>query len=96
MQILHLESKSHWITISGWCEDNEIITIDVYDSMNSNILNQELISQISSFFKGHENLQKFMFVFHRVSHQIDGSSCGVHAIANAIVLCNHGLPEFYI
>jgi hypothetical protein len=30
-----------------------------------------------------------------VTHQLDPSSCGVHSIANAIVLCNNGLPEWH-
>ncbi len=44
------------------------------------------------------NLEYLQLVFHKVTHQLDPSdpsSCGVHSIANAIVLCNNGLTEWH-
>jgi len=96
IQILNLANRAHWITIAGNCELKPTIQIDVYDSLNSNIVDQELISQVSSFFRCHEGIEYLEFVFHNVTHQVDGSACGVHAIANAIVACNSCLlPSSY-
>jgi hypothetical protein len=64
--------------------------------LNSNIVDQELISQVSSFFRCHEGIEYLEFVFHNVTHQVDGSACGVHAIANAIVVCNGQMPEWHV
>ncbi len=91
-QILHLNQRNHWICIAGYSEPKKTISIDVYDSMNSYIVDHELISQVSSFFKCHD-VDQFEFVFHRVTYQLDGSSCGVHAIANTLVLCTGGFPD---
>jgi hypothetical protein len=95
IQILHLETRAHWICISGNCKPENIIQIHVYDSKNVNRVNHELISQVSAFFRCHNNLEYLEFVFHKVTYQWDDSSCGLHSIANAIVLCHNGLPEWH-
>jgi len=94
-QIIQLETLRHWICISGHCELKQTISIDVWDSLNSNIVDDYLISQVSSLFKCYE-LENFEFIFHRFTGQLDGASCGIHAIANSIVLCNDGYPDCHV
>ncbi len=95
IQILNWQTRKHWICIAANCKPEKIIRIHVYDSLNTNTVNHELVSQVSAFFKCHESLEFFEFVFHKVTYQLDNSSCGVHAIANAIVLCRDELPEWH-
>jgi hypothetical protein len=41
VQILHLNQRNHWICIAGYSEPKKTISIDVYDSMNSYIVDHE-------------------------------------------------------
>jgi hypothetical protein len=77
VQILNLQNRQHWICIGGNCEEKSTIRVDVYDSLNSDIMDHELISLTSSLFRCHENLENFEFAFYNVTDQLDGSSCGV-------------------
>lgn len=95
VQIIHLESRAHWICVAGNSAPSDNMIINVYDSLNTNILNNDLISQVSSFFKCHK-IKTLEFVFHKVSLQHDTSSCGIHSITNSMVLCNGGYPECHI
>jgi hypothetical protein len=86
VQILSIMSRNHWICVSGNCEENEIIDINIYDSLNTNTLNNETNSHLSNLFKTH-TFKQFNYIIHNVTQQNDGSNCGLHAIANAIILC---------
>ncbi len=97
VQILNLRTRNHWICISGKLGNRDIIEIDVYDSKNLNIVNDELNSQVSSLLRNHK-FRQIEYIFHLVTQQLDGSACGVHSIANAISFC-YGLKPgdlFYL
>ena len=99
VQIMHSITREHWFVISGNCDQSERICIDVYDSFNDHVLNNELISQVSSMFRCHkiESQEKsLVFNFYTVTAQRDSSSCGLHALVNAIILCNDGYPDCHI
>lgn len=52
------------------------------------------MSQVLSLFGWHQNLETLEFAFYTVTDQLDGSSCLVHAIANAIVFCNYAFRDY--
>jgi len=92
VQILNIMTRSHWICVSGNLEESDITEIHVYDSINRNNINDETNSLVSSLFKNHD-VKQFEYICHNVTQQNDSSFCGLHSIANAIILCRGGKPE---
>ncbi len=76
-------------------EEKHVMKIHVYDSLNKQFISEELNSQVSNMLKNH-NFELIEYFCHKITDQKDVISCGLHSVANALLLCKGLKPEFHI
>ncbi len=79
LQIVHIPRPLHWVLVQGTAENTKH-TVNVYDSLYLEPLSG-LREQVAALLRAPSFLFKITYVW--CPKQLDGFSCGIHAIANA-------------
>ena len=95
VQLMHV-GGNHWITVSN-VEGDKPTQVYIYDSLYNDIpfeSKNKVLKQIALMLM--TKTAHFSLYWADVQQQIDGSSCGLFAIANATALCESKCPSMYI
>ena len=95
--VLNLEQK-HWVTVRGQVSEEGNVKIDIYDPLywkeeDNQVKYSPLIkSSLKKFLKNNGFKKEKNVVFHRLEHQEDGHSCGLHCMAYVYMLAHKKDP----
>ena len=91
--IFNLKRK-HWVTLYGRVFDDQVVHINVYDPLYwKEDWTKTLIEDKMRTFLSRNGFKKGKLEFHRLQHQQDDWSCGLHSMAYAYMLTRNLDPR---